>query len=87
MNGDETLEAERTITSQKTIYQPSKQEWDDLQHTHIPFRKRRACCGKGKCLAVPHKHKLKSDSDVENQIIVISFDYRGQRSKELSLRR
>ena len=29
----------RVIKSQKILYQPSQQEWDDHMRTHIPLRK------------------------------------------------
>ena len=78
--GEETLEEGRVITSQKMIYQPSKQEWGDYQRTHIPFRKWCACCAKGKCASGAHKRRLKSASDEEKEIPVISFDYMGPKS-------
>ena len=80
--GEETLEEGRVITSQKMVYQPSKQEWDDHQRTHIPFRKWCACCAKGKCTAGAHKRSSKSASEIEDAIPVISFDYMGPKSKE-----
>ena len=48
---DEEMEEGRVIVSQKMIYQPSQQEWDDHQITHIPFRKWCPHCVRGKCVS------------------------------------
>ena len=59
---------------------PPKQEWDDLQGTHIAFRKWHAW--KCKCAASPHKRLTTAASDIENEIPVMSFDDMELRSKE-----
>ncbi len=36
---EEESEDGRGIAGQKAVYKPSKEEWDEHQRTHIPFRK------------------------------------------------
>ena len=52
--GEDSEEEEpgsRVIKSQKILYQPSAQEWDDHQRTHIPFRKWCPHCGQTRWVA------------------------------------
>ena len=55
----------RVISSQKIIYQPSQQEWDDHMRTHIPFRKWCPYCVRGKCVSGAHKRSKKSEEELE----------------------
>ena len=59
--GDEA----RAIPGQKMIYQPTKQEWDDHNRTHYPFRKWCPFCVKGKCRTGAHLRHPKSDEELE----------------------
>ena len=55
------------IRSQKLLYQPSAQEWDDHQRTHIPFRKWCPHCVQGKCVSGAHRRSQKSDEDSKRE--------------------
>ena len=58
--GEDTIEEGRAILGQKMVYQPSKQEWDDHQRYHIPFREWCPFCVKGKCITGAHRKGQKS---------------------------
>ena len=64
------------------LYQPSQQEWDDHQRTHIPFRKWCPFCVRGKCTTGAHKRGAKSDEEIEKEVLVISMDYMGPKSRD-----
>ena len=56
---DDILDEGRIIVGQKMVYTPSKQEWNDHQRTHIPFRKWCPCCAKGKCATGAQNHEIR----------------------------
>ena len=78
----EGQEEGRVIKSQKILYQPSQQEWDDHQRTHIPFRKWCPYCVEGKCVSGAHRRTFKTDEELEQEVPVISIDYMGPKSKD-----
>ena len=80
--GQEDEEEGRAISGQKMLYQPSQQEWDDHQRTHIPFRKWCPFCVRGKCTTGAHKRGAKSDEEIEKEVHVISMDYMGPKSRD-----
>ena len=73
---EEESEEARKIARQKTIYKPTREEWDEHMRTHIPFRRWCPFCVKGKCKNNPHGQRVKSSEQV------ISFDYMGPKSKD-----
>ena len=79
---DEEQEEGRVIKSQKILYQPAHQEWDDHMRTHIPFRKWCPYCVGGKCVSGAHRRNQKTDEEIEQEIPVISVDYMGPKSKD-----
>ena len=79
----EIIEEGRQIKGQKIIYQPSKQEYDDHQRTHIPFRKWCPHCVRGKCTSGAHRRTHKTEEELEKETPVISWDYMGPKSKDL----
>ena len=70
----------RGISGQKTVYKPSKEEWDEHERFHIPFRKWCPFCAKGRCEGAIHKRTETSEEEIEREAPVISMDYMGNNS-------
>ena len=64
------------------MYKPSKEEWDEHQRTHIPFRKWCPHCVRGKCKGATHKKSEKSEEEKEQEVPVILLDYMGKKTKD-----
>ena len=58
---EEESEEGRGISGQKAVYKPSKEEWDEHERSHIPFRKWCPFCVRGKCKGATHKRTEKSE--------------------------
>ena len=52
---EEEQDACWVVESQKTLYQPFQQEWDNRMRTHIPFRKWCPHCVGGECFSGSHR--------------------------------
>ena len=72
----------RGITGQKAVYKPSKNEWDEHQKTHIPFRKWCPHCVRGKCKGATHEKGEKSEEGKEQEVPVISLDHMGKKAED-----
>ena len=79
---EEESEEARKIAGQKAIYKPTREEWDEHMRTHIPFRRWCPFCVKGKCENNPHGQRAKSSEELDQETILISFDYMGPKSKD-----
>ena len=79
---EEEEEEGRGIAGQKAVYKPSKEEWDEHQRTHIPFRKWCLHCVRGKCKGATHKKCEKSEEEKEQEVPVISLDHVGKKTKD-----
>ena len=57
----------REIPGQKIVYQPTRQEVDDHNRTHFPFRKWCPFCVRGKCRTGERKRQIKSEEELERE--------------------
>ena len=59
----EVEEEGRPLKGLKSVYTPSKIEWDGHMRCHIPFRRWCPFCVKGKCKSGAHKRSSKTDEE------------------------
>jgi len=77
--GDEGEEG-RAIAGQKAVYKPSKEEWDEHERAHIPFRKWCPFCVRGKCKGGIHKKRERTEEEKEKEVPVIAIECMGKKA-------
>ena len=75
-DGDDSAEEGQQAKAIRAPNEPTKQEIEDHELTHIPFRDWCVHCCKGKSRSNPHRtNKNNAEEDEENAVTTVSMDY------------